>query len=268
MDAPNGKSSRLVRFVSNLRVAKVYSFLRARKDALPEVILLSGIVAYASFFSIYLIQKYEDFRTGYFDFGLAVQTVWLASRGLLNGLDFGRPIHLLAGILYAVYPHPETLLSMQSFALAIGALPIYLLAKVELGNKWHAMSLSQLYLINPLLWGINQYEFHDLAFCVPFLLFAFYYYRVRKVGPYTLALLLSLTSSPFAVIIAFVMTISFLIDSYVASSFRRNFSFTIATLGSCLGFVLYLQAVPLLPVYQLSTVGTQSYTFVGSTVYV
>src|SRR5438094_7059969 len=93
-------------------------------DVLPDILVVTGILIYSLFFSVYLIQKFEDFRTGYFDFGLSVQSVWLVTKGDLNGLALGRPITILAGVLYAVYPQPQTLLALQSYALGVGALPI------------------------------------------------------------------------------------------------------------------------------------------------
>ncbi len=157
---------------------------------------------------------------------------------------------------------------MQSYALAIGAFPIYLLAKRELRDKWYALAFSQLYLISPILWGVNQYEFHDLAFGVPFLLFAAYFYRAGKILPYMISLWLVLACSPFFTIIALVMAITIMIDSYFTPQRRVDPRFVVFTVVASLAFVLYLQTLPFLPSYNLSTVGTQSYTFFGSTAYV
>jgi|GEM_PF-6639690 len=250
------KKGRLSLFARNLSL-----------DALPDVLVVIGILIYSLFFSIYLIQKFEDFRTGYFDFGLSVQSVWLVTKGDLNGLALGRPITILAGLLYAVYPQPQTLLSLQSYTLGVGALPLYLLAKRELQSKWSAIAVSGLYLLSPVLWGINQYEFHDLAFSVPFLLSAVYFYRTRRIWFYIASVALALCSSPFVVVIAIAMIASFMADSRISGKPRSNVAFTLGTLIPAAVFIIYLQMIPLLSSYQLPTVGTQSYTFVGSTSY-
>ncbi len=226
------------------------------------------MTVYSILFSIYLIQKYEYFRTGYYDFGLGVQTVWLASTGRLNGLALGRPINILAGGIYAVYPHPETLLALQSYALAVGALAIYLLARRELGNPWYALAFSQLYLISPVLWGINQYEYHDLAFCVPFLLFAAYFYSLRRIRPYLVSLAFALTTSPFVGVIALAMVGSLAIQSYRDPRLSNRLAFPLTTAASTLVFILYLEILPLLPSFSQANVGTSTYTFFGSTAYV
>src|SRR5437016_1153248 len=234
-----------------------------RKRELPEVLLVCGMFVYSLFFSIYLTQKYQDFRTGYFDFGQAVQTAWLVSQGHLNALALGRPITIIAGLVYAIYPHPETLLALQSSALSTGALAIYVLAKRELGNKWFSLTFSLLYLINPLLWGVSQYEYHDLAFSVPFLLFAVYFYATRRFRPYLVSLTLALMCNPFVIIIATVMAIWFLMDSRSELFAKRSLVFPLATAITCVAFIVYLQIIPLLPFYHLYTLGIQSYTFLG-----
>ncbi len=249
------------------RFLKLLSFRPSSRDALPNFLVAVGIFTYSLFFSIYLIQKFEDYRTGYFDFGLSVQSVWLVTKGDFNGLALGRPITVFAGILYAIYPHPQTLLALQSYALGVGALPLYLLARRELRNEWYALAFSGMFLISPILWGINQYEFHDLAFSVPFLLSAFYFYRTRKTWSYIASVALALCSSPFIVVIAIAMIISFIAEYGIRNKLRNNLAFVLGTLIPTVSFVVYLQLIPFLPSFQLPTVGTQSYTFAGSTAY-
>jgi len=247
---------------------RAFGFLRPKRETIPEWLLVSAILIYSIFFSIYLSQKYDYFRTGYFDFGQAVQTAWMVSQGHLNGLALGRPITIIAGLFFALYPHPETLLALQSYALGIGALAVYLLAHRELENKWNALGFAGLYMINPILWGINQYEYHDLAFCVPFLLFAAYFCGAGKMVPYLASLGLALACSPFVVIISLFLASSMIIGSWTKGRLRSNLAFPIATLAVALAFVLYLETIPYLPSFQLSTVGTQSYTFFGSGRYI
>src|SRR6266516_1464554 len=100
--------------------------------SLPDGLILVGVICQALFFTIYLSQKYDFYRTGYFDFGSAVQTSWLASKGYFTALAICRPITLVASALFVLYPQPQTLLAFQSFALASGGIPIYLLANRQL----------------------------------------------------------------------------------------------------------------------------------------
>jgi uncharacterized membrane protein len=90
------------------------------------------------------------------------------------------PILILLLPIYAIYPYPETLLILQSFILASGALPLYLIAYNELGDKRTSLLVSASYLLYPALHGVNQYDFHTESF-LPFLfLSAFHYYKSKR----------------------------------------------------------------------------------------
>src|SRR6266540_563514 len=102
----------------------ITTFLKLPRLSILEWALVAAIATYTLFFSMYLIQKYDNYRTGYFDFGQSVQTVWLASQGRFNALALGRPISMIAAVLYLAYPHPATLLAFQSYVIGMGALPI------------------------------------------------------------------------------------------------------------------------------------------------
>src|SRR5712692_9199612 len=171
------------------------------KPTFFEWALVVAIVTYSVFFSIYLEQKYEFYRTGYFDFGQEVQTVWQASQGHFSALALGRPISMIAALLYLGYPHPLTLLAFQSYIIGMGAFPVYLLARKELGNPRYAFAFAILYLAYSPVWGVNQYEFHDLAFSITFLLFSALFYSERRLMGFLISLELALMSSPFVVVI-------------------------------------------------------------------
>src|SRR2546425_11148830 len=170
-------------------------FFRPRRETVPEWLLGLAILIYSTFFSAYLTQKYDYFRTGYFDFGQAVQTVWLASQGHFNALSLGRPISIFTVIPYVFYPHPETLLALQSYVIGIGAIPVFYLARKHLKSDWFGLGFAILYLAYPPLWGVNQYEYHDLAFSITFLLFGIFFYDNRNLNSYCLSLTLALASS-------------------------------------------------------------------------
>jgi len=214
------------------------------------------MTVYSLFFSIYLTQKYLDYRTGYFDFGSAVQTAWLVSQGHFNALATGRPISIVAGGLYVLYPNPETLL------------PVYLLAKDQLKNDWYGLAFSLIYLLYPPLWGVNQYEYHDLSFCITFLLFSMYFLSKGSLGPYILSVGLALISNPFVVIIAVFIAVAILLDYHQLPHSERLVTFLFVTVWITVAFVIYLELIPFLPYYRVSSLSTQSYTFTGSTAYI
>lgn len=86
--------------------------------------------------------------------------------------------------LYWAYPHPESLLVLQTLALAIGAIPTYLLARDELQSNGLAVVFGAAYLLYPTVEALNLYEFHPVSLATPLLLFAFLFARRRQYLPF------------------------------------------------------------------------------------
>ena len=70
--------------------------------------------------------------------------------------------------IYALAPHPETLLVIQAVMLGWAAAPLYVYARRRL-PPWTAATVAWLYLIYAPLHGANLYDFHFLTLSVPFL---------------------------------------------------------------------------------------------------
>jgi uncharacterized membrane protein len=101
------------------------------------------------------------------------------------------PILLFVVPFYAAYPHPGTLLVLQSFVVALGVVPLYFLAKDKLSDRL-AFLVAASYLINPLVIGANLYDFHFEAF-IPVTLFStIYFLKRRNLKLYVFSLFLSL----------------------------------------------------------------------------
>jgi uncharacterized membrane protein len=99
---------------------------------------------------------------------------WLGDHSSFN-------LFLLAP-LFAVFPSPLTLLVVQSAALALGAWPVYALARGELEDPGAALGCAALYLLYPALGYLNLFEFHPEALSTPALLAAFATLRAGRVG--------------------------------------------------------------------------------------
>ncbi|HET9728137.1 MAG TPA: DUF2079 domain-containing protein, partial [Acidimicrobiia bacterium] len=118
-----------------------------------------------------------------FDLGLYDQGVWLLSRfhapfvTLMGRNLFGdhTQFSLLALVpFYWLRPDATTLLTVQALLLALGAVPVYLLARRRLSNPWWAVALAAAFLVHPALGQSNLENFHPDSFLVPLLGFALY----------------------------------------------------------------------------------------------
>lgn len=185
-------------------------------DRRATVTVLVFVCVYAAVFSGFTIYMYCAFKTYAWDLGIFTQSLWTTlNRGQffyytielpanLGGSFFGAhfsPILFLVLPIYAVFESPCTLLVLQSVVLALGALPIYFIAKKHLGDRLSAVCLAAVYLTYPAIQSVNCFDFHTEAFIPLFFLLAFYYIDDKKWFKGLLFVLLTLSTIEFAPIL-------------------------------------------------------------------
>lgn len=178
------------------------------KLEVSELLVLLMILIYSVVFSHYSIMKHYSFRSNAWDLGILVQSITSATKGELfnnnvelyfspTGSYFGvhfSPILLAVVPFFHLIPKVETVLIIQSIILALGAIPIYLIAKHCLDKRLPALLLSAAYLMNPSLQGINWYDFHTQAFFPFFILSATYFLKKRRLLLFLLFIVMALTT--------------------------------------------------------------------------
>lgn len=178
------------------------------KLKMSDWLVIVMTIIYSLVFSYYTILRHYSFRSNAWDLGILVQSIASAAQGKLftnnaelyyspTGSYFGvhfAPILFLVVPFFRIAPCVETILILQSVVLAAGAIPVYLIAKYILKDELIALFLSASYLLNPLLQGINWYDFHTQAFFPLFILLATYYLKKRRIIPYLFYLILSLST--------------------------------------------------------------------------
>jgi uncharacterized membrane protein len=159
----------------------------------------------ATYFLVYAtlsVLRHLSYHSLGFDLGLYDQVFWNTSQGrilestMTQGMptphsqmsDHFSPIYLALEPFYLAFPHPETLLVLQTLALALGAWPIYLLARLKLSEGYALLWVAVYFLSVPLAY-INLFDFHEIAFAVPPLGFALYFLERRRRGWFVLCLL-------------------------------------------------------------------------------
>jgi uncharacterized membrane protein len=144
--------------------------------------------AYFILYSALAVLRHESYHSFGFDLGLFDQVFWNTTQGrpfestmsqalpiphsLLG--DHFSPIFLVLMPFYYAFPHPETLVVIQTFALALGAWPVYLLARLKLPPGYALAWVAVYFLFVPLAF-INLYDFHEVALSVAPLGFALYF---------------------------------------------------------------------------------------------
>ncbi len=148
--------------------------------------------------------RHESYHSFGFDLGLFDQVFWNTTQGrpfestmsqalpvphsLLG--DHFSPLFLVLMPFYYAFPHPETLLVIQTLALALGAWPVYLLAKLKLPAGFALAWVAVYFLFVPLAF-INLYDFHEVALSIAPLGFALYFLERGRRGWFLLSLLIT-----------------------------------------------------------------------------
>jgi uncharacterized membrane protein len=166
----------------------------------PSARLLLGaaIVSYAAGFAALSALRHEAFFTGRFDLGNMVQAVWSTAHGDplrmtdLHGEQISRlaahvdPILVLFTPLWWIWPSPYMLLTVQAVVVALGAIPVYLLARKHLGTARAGLGFALAYLLYPATGWLTLNEFHPVALATPLLLAAFWFLDENRLIPFAL----------------------------------------------------------------------------------
>ncbi len=161
----------------------------------------AGVVAYSAFFSFLTVTRHWAFRTHALDLGYYVQVLWSVSRGLGAYVslpemhawgDHLSPVLYLLVPLFSLFPGPVFLLVAQSVLFALGALPVFGVARRRLGSDQAAAAFALLYLASPSLHGVNIRDFHPAALAIPLLLTAVYCFETGRIRWFLVAVLLTL----------------------------------------------------------------------------
>ncbi len=160
-------------------------FKRTVQDR-PLLLVLLLIAAYTIYASYCAILRYYEGHCAAFDLGIYMQSLWSSVHGhsllyttLWEGSRFAmhfEPIMFLLMPFYALFPGAAVLLIIQSVALGICALPVYWIARDKLGERAGVL-YAAIFLVSPVVYGVNQDEFHGVALAVPFLFFSFYLFK-------------------------------------------------------------------------------------------
>ncbi|MBI4674886.1 MAG: DUF2079 domain-containing protein [Chloroflexi bacterium] len=214
---------------------------RAHYFALAVVWLM--IFAYGVYFSALSVQRHRAFLTNASDLGQIDQALWNSLQG--RPLEFTRrtgeqsirltdhvePIFVPTALVFLLYDNVEALLILQSFVIALGALPVFWIARRRLETaatktpsrptatetqgkqpagagfvswllridspvapqvEFAAVLFAAMYLLFPSLEAANLAEFHAVTFVPVLVLFMYHYGALKKWGRFALFAFLTL----------------------------------------------------------------------------
>ena len=168
----------------------------------PPSSLLWAIATAATILFLCSSLRHALFQSTAFDLGIFDQAIYLISQ---NQTPFSSlmQIHILGdhaaviyyplALLYKIYPDVHWLFFVQAVALSLGAWPTWSLARLAGLNPEQSRAIAFIYLLYPVVFNINLFDFHPEVIALPALLAAILTARLNKVLWFCSAVLLVLS---------------------------------------------------------------------------
>ena len=152
---------------------------------------------FVAVFGVLTWRQQTNYGTFGFDMGIHDQGIWLTSRFetpfvTVRGMNYyGHHVNLVSVLyapLYWLGAGPRTLYLTQTAALGLGALPLWLLARLRFGSSWLALVPAGAWLLHPSVEWISWWHWHPEAMAITPLLFAWWFAVRRRWWPFGVAI--------------------------------------------------------------------------------
>jgi uncharacterized membrane protein len=195
--------------------------------------------------------RYLDFGYARFDLGNMVQAVWSTADGRplevtsTTGEQMSRlgghvdPILALLAPLWEIAPTPLTLAATQIAAVAVGALPVFWLARRHTGSERAASFLAVAYLAYPWLAWTAVDAFHPVTLAIPLFLFAVWFLDTGRLAAFGLCAVLAVATGELMGVVLAALGVW-----YALVRGERRVGLSIAALGSAWTLVALYVVVP------------------------
>ena len=187
------------------------------------ILTMASITYIASMFHLAYL-KYYTFNATFYDLGLNNEALWLLSHGFISNyykshfnliypLQFEKGIMFLILPMYSIYPHPITLIFLQSAFLGITVFPIYVASRNIINSKVISIIIALSYLVFFPIASANLFDFHFVSLFPFFYLMSVMFWTMKKTKLMCLFAIITATINPLALILTvFLLIYIFLLD--------------------------------------------------------
>ncbi|MEZ2320890.1 MAG: DUF2079 domain-containing protein [Microcoleus sp.] len=171
------------------------------RSQLPSSLLIA-IATTATILFLCSSLRHALFQSTAFDLGIFDQAIYLISQNQtpFSSLmqmhilgDHAAVIYYPLAWLYKIYPDVHWLFLVQAVALSLGAWPSWSLARLASLNPEQSRAIAFIYLLYPVVFNINLFDFHPEVIALPALLAAILAARLNKILWFSAAILLVLS---------------------------------------------------------------------------
>lgn len=187
--------------------------LRGRVNV--ELLALVGLILARTL--VFTVLKWLRFRSffaiEYQDSAAAHQLIWhtahlrLFYQNMTGEYFLGHfePIYLVPALAYAIVSHPITIFAVVSLGFSLGALPVYLWVKRQTQVRYAALGCAVAYLLYAPLNYVNLGDVRGVVFCVAPLLFALYFFELRRPWAFVVSAVLAMACKENVAFVIFLM---------------------------------------------------------------
>jgi uncharacterized membrane protein len=213
------------------------------------LVFVALMVAFALVMGTLSLVRYASLHSD-IDLGLYSQVVWNTAHGdwFRNSVlpftenylgNHFTPILILFAPLYRLWPDARLLLLVQVIVSALGAWPLFLLAREKLPGVWPAVFLSAAYLLYPAVHHQNLADFHGIALGTSVVMWAFYALLTRRDRLlFATLILMTLIREDLPLLIIMMGIHAFLIQR------RRRFGLVLLSAGVVTSALIILVLIP------------------------
>jgi uncharacterized membrane protein len=214
-------------------------------------LLAAAVAAFAAGLGALAVLQHRAYTSGRFDLGNLTQAVWSTAHGdLLEitdvsgrqisrlGSHFDPAVAALAPLWWA-WPDASLLLVVQAAAVAVGAVPVFLIARRHLGSEWAGLGFALVYLAYPPTQWLVLDDFHPVAFATPLLLLALSFLDTDRLAAFALAATAACTTKEHVG-----LTVAAFGLWYAVARGRRRAGLVIAAAGLATAIVAITVVVP------------------------
>jgi uncharacterized membrane protein len=164
------------------------------------ITILTAMLAFGAL----ALQRHDAFLTNGYDLGNVDQALWNTAQGRILAFTNMAPLQNRLALhvepvlfffvpFYMLGAGPQVLLVAQAVIVALGALPVFWLARERLGSDYAGLVFSAAYLLFPALEAGLVSDFHAVTLAAPLLLFALHALERRQMGRFWLFGLLAVS---------------------------------------------------------------------------
>jgi uncharacterized membrane protein len=145
--------------------------------------------------------QYASFQSHYGDLGQDANICWNTLHGRLffdsvTGTNFlgdhFEPVLALCALAFKLWPSAAVLLLIQCLALALAVVPLAALGRRHCRHNALVLAVSVLFILNPYLHLVSEFDFHPEALFIPAALWALLFWEQGRPWPAGLVVLLCL----------------------------------------------------------------------------